>query len=231
MTVTLSRNTRSILLLVLIGAIAIGLSIASYRYSAFTAEEIRKIGAQDMRSNAEIEAHDIANILNNKVDAVRNNLLLLSGLPTIQNQDVESSKKLFSDAQETTSNTTSSYFWLDRDGKLLWANAFDNQTIYDQYAGDDRSYRPYFSEPRDTLRTYFSSLIESVDGVPRLYLAHPIVLNTNENDNNSTNRIFNGVVVSAIDLDEFGQVLQSQPIYQVWKHPWNDGQKWYDFVL
>jgi signal transduction histidine kinase len=163
-----------------------------------------------MRSNAEIEAHDIANILNNKIDAVRNNLGLLSGLPTIQNQDVESSKKLFSDAQETTGNTTSSYFWLNRDGKLLWANAFDNQTIYDQYAGDDRSFRPYFSEPRDTLRAYFSSLIESVDGVPRLYLAHPIVLNTNENDNNSTNRIFNGVVVSAIDLNEFGQVLQSQ---------------------
>ena len=210
MSIKLSRNTRSILLLVLIGAIAFVLSIASYRYSAFTSEQIRKIAAQDMRSNAEIQAHDIANILNNKIDAVRNNLGLLSGLPTIQNQDVESSKKLFSDAQETTGNTTSSYFWLNRDGKLLWANAFDNQTIYDQYAGDDRSFRPYFSEPRDTLRAYFSSLIESVDGVPRLYLAHPIVLNTNENDNNSTNRIFNGVVVSAIDLNEFGQVLQSQ---------------------
>jgi signal transduction histidine kinase len=208
--IKLSRNTRSILLLVLIGAIAFVLSIASYRYSAFTSEQIRKIAAQDMRSNAEIEAHDIANILNNKIDAVRNNLGLLSGLPTIQNQDVENSKKLFSDAQETTGNTTSSYFWLNRDGKLLWANAFDNQTIYDQYAGDDRSFRPYFSEPRDTLRAYFSSLIESVDGVPRLYLAHPIVLNTNENDNNSTNRIFNGVVLSAIDLKEFGQVLQSQ---------------------
>jgi signal transduction histidine kinase len=208
--IKLSRNTRSILLLVLIGAIAFVLSIASYRYSAFTSEEIIKIAAQDMRSNAEIEAHDIANILNNKIDAVRNNLGLLSGLPTIQNQDVESSKKLFSDAQKTTSNTTSSYFWLNRDGKLLWANAFDNQTVYDQYAGDDRSFRPYFYEPRDTLRAYFSSLIESVDGVPRLYLAHPIVLNTNENDNNSTNRIFNGVVLSAIDLKEFGQVLQSQ---------------------
>jgi signal transduction histidine kinase len=209
--INLSRNTRSVLVLVLIGAIAIVLSIASYRYSAFTSEEIRKIGAQDMRSNAEIEAHDIANILNNKIDAVRTNLGLLSGLPTIQNQDVESSKKLFSDAQKTTSNTTSSYFWLNKEGKLLWANAFDNQTIYDQYAGDDRSYRPYFSEPRDTLRAYFSSLIESVDGVPRLYLSNPIVLNTNENDNNNnTNRIFNGVVVSAIDLDEFGKVLQSQ---------------------
>jgi hypothetical protein len=43
---------------------------------------------------------------------------------------VENSKNLFSDAQRTTSNTTSSYFWLDRDGKLLWAKAFDNRTIY-----------------------------------------------------------------------------------------------------
>ncbi len=167
----------------LIGAIAIGLSIASYQYSDFTSEEIRKIGTQDIRSNAEIEAHDIANILNNKIDAVSNNLAILSGVPAIQNQDIESSKKLFSDAQKTTSNTTSSYFWLDRDGKLLWANAFYNTTIYDQYAGDDRSYRPYFSEPRDTFRAYFSSLIESVDGVPRLYLAQPIVLNSSENDN------------------------------------------------
>jgi hypothetical protein len=42
-----------------------------------------------MRSNAEIDAHDIVKILNNEKDTVRNNLGLLSVLPTIQNQDVE----------------------------------------------------------------------------------------------------------------------------------------------
>jgi signal transduction histidine kinase len=205
-----SKST-SILVLVLIGAIAIGLSIASYQYSAFTAEEIRKIGAQDIRSNTEIQAYDIANNLNNNIEAVRSILALLSGVPTIQNQDLESSKKLFSDAQRSTRNITSSYFWLDKDGKLLWANAFENQTIYEQYAGGDRSSRSYFSEPRDTLRPYFSSLIESVDGVPRLYIAHPIILDTGQNNNNNNNgSVFNGVVASAIDLDQFGQVLQSQ---------------------
>lgn len=71
-----------------------------------------------MSSNAEIETHDIAIILNNMIDAVRNNLVLLSGISNIQNQHVENSKKLFSDAQRTTSNTTSSYFWLDRVGEL-----------------------------------------------------------------------------------------------------------------
>jgi signal transduction histidine kinase len=206
----LSKNA-SFLVLVLIGAIAIGLSIASYQHSAFTSGEIRKIGAQAVRSNAEIQAHDIAKNLNNNIQAVSSNLALLSSIPAIQNQDLESSKELFSDAQETTSNITSSYFWLDKDGKLLWANAFENQTIYEQYAGGDRSFRPYFSEPQDTFRPYFSSLIESVDEVPRLYIAHPIILDTGQNANNNNNSsVFNGVVASAIDLVQFGQVLQGQ---------------------
>ena len=198
----------SVLVLVAIGAIAIGLSIASYQYSVFTSEEIRKIAAEDVRSNAEIQAHDIARNLNNYIEAVRSNLALLSNIPAIQNQDLENSKELFSNAQETTSNITSSYFWLDKDGKLLWANAFENQTIYNQFAGGDRSSRSYFSEPRDTLRPYFSSIIESVDGIPRLYIAQPIILDMGQNNNN--NSLFNGVVASAIDLDQFGQVLQGQ---------------------
>jgi signal transduction histidine kinase len=204
----LSRNT-SVSVLVIIGSIALVLSIASYQYSAFTSEEIRKIGAQDVRSNAEIQAYDISNNLKNNIEAVRTNLALLSSISSIQNQDIESSKELFSNAQETTSNITSSYFWLDKDGKLLWANSFENQTIYNQYAGGDRSSRSYFSEPRDTLRPYFTSLIESVDAVPRLYIAHPIILETGQSNNNNSS-VFNGVVVSAIDLDQFGQVLQAQ---------------------
>jgi signal transduction histidine kinase len=204
----LSKNI-SVLVLALIGAIAIGLSITSYQYSAFTSEEIRKIAAQDIRSNAEIQAYDIARNLINNIEAARSNLALLSSIPAIQNQDIESSKELFSDAQETTRNITSSYFWLDKDGKLLWANSFENQTVYEQYAGSDRSLRPYFAEPRDTLRPYFSSLIESVDAVPRLYIGYPIILDTGQNNNNNSS-VFNGVVASAIELDEFGQVLQGQ---------------------
>ncbi len=204
----LSKST-SVLVLILIGAIAIGLSLTSYQFSAFTSEEIIKIGAQDIRSNTEIQAYDVANNLNSNIEAVDSILALLSGIPAIQNQELEGSKELFSDAQKTTSNITSSYFWLDKDGKLLWANAFENQTIYEQYAGGDRSFRPYFSEPRDTLRPYFSSLIESVDGVPRLYIAHPIILDTGQINNNNSS-VFNGVVASAIDLDRLGQVLQSQ---------------------
>ncbi len=143
------------------------------------------------------------------MSAVHSNLVLLSNIPAIQNQDLETSKELFSDAQETTSDITSSYFWVDKNGKLLWANAFENQTIYQQYAGGDRSFRPYFSEPRDILKPYFSALIESVDQVPRLYIAQPIILDSSENIG-IANSTFNGVVVSAIDVNQLGQLVQSQ---------------------
>ncbi len=204
----------SFLILLLIGGIAIGLSIASYEYSTFTSNKIREIAAQDIRSNAEIEAYDIANNINSKIDAVRSNLVLLSISTPIQSGDLENSKNLFSIAQQTTSNTTSSYFWIDREGTLLWANSFENETIFREYAGDDRSFRSYFHQPRDTLRPYFSTVIESIDGLPRLYLSHPInserLENITNNDNNGSGSIFNGVVVSSIDLDEFGRVLESQ---------------------
>jgi signal transduction histidine kinase len=202
-------SSSSILHLVLIGAIAIGLAIASYQYSTFTSQEITRIAAADIRSNAEIQAHDIVNNLKNKMGTVYSNLLLLSRIPTIQNQDLETSKKLFSDAQESTSDITSSYFWVDKNGKLIWANAFENQTVYQQYAGGDRSFRPYFSEPRDTLRPYFSALIESVDQVPRLYIAQPILLDSSNNINNNSST-FNGVVVGAIDVEQLGQLVQNQ---------------------
>ncbi|HJU34890.1 MAG TPA: sensor histidine kinase [Nitrososphaera sp.] len=91
-----------------------------------------------------------------------------------------------------------------------WANSFENQTIYNLYAGEDRSFRPYFYEPRRTLKPYFSSLIESIDGVPRLFIAHPIFLDLGSADNDNSGLFFNGVLVSAIDLDEFGRLLQAQ---------------------
>lgn len=69
--------------LMLIGAIAIGLSIASYQYSVFTSDQIRKIGAQDISSNAEIQAHDIARNLKNNIEAVSSNLVLVSNIPAI----------------------------------------------------------------------------------------------------------------------------------------------------
>ena len=52
-------------------------------------------------------------------------------------------------------------------------------------------------------------LSESVDQIPRLYIAHPIILDSSENISNN-NSIFNGVVISTIDVKQLGQLVQSQ---------------------
>jgi signal transduction histidine kinase len=89
-------------------------------------------------------------------------------------------------------------------GKLQWAGAFVDQQVYDQYYGADRTDRPYFTEPRDTHQPYFSTLRDSVDGVPRIYAAYPIIANK---DSGGT---FEGVLVASMNLVSLGNSINEQ---------------------
>ena len=198
--------TTSIILLAAVAVVAVSLSVMSYQYSTAIASEISEIGSQDIRSNAAIEAHDLSRIFVNKIESVMDNLQVIATTQSVKNQDLERAKELFSAGQSSTDELTDSYFWIDQDGELLWANAFSNQTIYEQFRGADRSDRAYYLEPRDTRKPYISALIESVDGVPRLYVSYPVVAA----DQSGNNLQFRGVVVAASNLDELGQFLKSQ---------------------
>ena len=41
--------------------------------------------------------------------------------------------------------------------------------------GTDLSFRPYFTVPKSTLEPYYSSVIASVDNVPRIFVSVPIL--------------------------------------------------------
>jgi len=197
-------KTRALVLL-LIGAIAIGLSITSYAYSTAASNQILNVASREAKSNAEIQAHDLSTVLANKVESVSNNLELMAGAPTIQNHTVQSAIPLFTEAHKSTGDFASSYFWVGKDGKLLWADSFTNSTLEQQYNGGDRSYRDYYSKPRNSLMPYYSTVIESVDKVPRLYIGYPILGKQADGANT-----FNGVVVAAINLDTLGKYVQDQ---------------------
>lgn len=67
----LSRN--STVLIIVIAAIAAILSVVSYEHSMHNANEILKIASDDVRSNADIQAHDLSMIVEqelNKVTAI-----------------------------------------------------------------------------------------------------------------------------------------------------------------
>lgn len=204
-----TRN--SILLVVVIAAVAAGLSAISYQFSTITAAHILDISARDARSNAEIQAHDLSEVLGKQVETVANNQQIIGSATLVQNQDVEGATPLFSAAYRSTADIASSYSWLDKDGKLLWSTSFSNATLRQQFTGTDLSYRDYYIKPRETLKPYSTTLIESLDGVPRLYMGYPIIGPQTSGSGSANGRdTFKGVITSAIELNSLGKLVGAQ---------------------
>ena len=198
---------RTFVPLIIIASVAIGLSLLSYQYSILTSERIATAATQDLKDNTRIQAYDMSESLENRLESIRDNLEILANAPLIQLGDYSQGRVLINIAENTTEGFTDSYFWIDEMGKLRWAGSFIDQQVYDQYYSADRTDRPYFTEPRDTLQPYFSTLRDSVDGVPRIYAAYPIIANNNDDGSSST---FKGVVVASMNLDSLGNSITEQ---------------------
>jgi hypothetical protein len=66
--------------------------------------------------------------------------------------------------------------------------------------------------PKKYSTAYYSSLIESNDKVPRLYISYPILSKQGSEYNNSNStrmERFKGVVVTAIRMDTLGTLLKN----------------------
>jgi signal transduction histidine kinase len=190
--------------LIIIAAVAIGLSLLSYQYSILTSEKIATAATENLKENGRIQAYHMSKSLENRLETVRNNLEILANAPLIQLGEYPQARVLVNTAEDSTEGFTDSYFWIDELGKLRWAGAFVDQKVYDQYYGADRTDRPYFTEPRDTHKPFFSTLRDSVDGVPRIYAAYPIIYNS---DSGST---FKGVIVASMNLKSLGNSVTEQ---------------------
>jgi signal transduction histidine kinase len=194
---------RTFVPLIIIAAVAIGLSLLSYQYSILTSEKIATAATEDLKENARVQAYDTSKSLENRLESVRDNLEILANAPLIQLGEYSQARVLINTAENTTEGFTDSYFWIDEMGKLQWAGSFVDQQVYDQYYGTDRSDRPYFTEPRDTHQPYFSTLRDSVDGVPRIYVAYPLIANKDSG-------AFEGVVVASMNLMSLGNSITEQ---------------------
>ena len=209
--ITLSNH--NIALLFIIAAVGVALSVVSYQYSSFTAGEISKIASQDVMSNAKIQAYDLSRILVHGIDSITTNLRILVNAPTIENNRTDMAQILLDTAQNSTSKLTNAYYLLDKDGLLLtWSNR--NDTKYPMGTKMDLSYREYFVMPRDKHSAYYSSVVESFDNIPRLYISFPILDNQKKDINagvqNGGSRTFKGVVVAGIDIRTLGKFLQNE---------------------
>ena len=213
-------SKRSIILLTAIAALAVILSVISYQFSTSTSNDIVDIASQEIRSNAKIAVHDLSQILINRLQTTTVLLQTLTNAPALQNNESQIAQLMINDIQNHTSDLTDFYMWLDQNGKIVWISNI-NATTYQKYKGFDLSYRPYFTAPRATHRPYYSSLIESNDNVPRLYISYPILskvgsgYDANNNVNNVTNpNNFKGIVVAAVNDTATANILKSQLLPQ-----------------
>ncbi|MGH9995269.1 MAG: sensor histidine kinase [Nitrososphaeraceae archaeon] len=188
----------------------------AYQYSNSISTKVVDIATQEIRSNAIIQAHDLSEILTNRIESIIPLLQTLADSPAVQNNEYQRARLNIDFRQNYTSGLTDFYMWLDKDGKIVWISNI-NSTAYQQYKGFDLSYRPYFTMAKNSSMEYYSSAIESNDRVPRFFLSYPILSKQGgeyRNVNATEKGSFMGVVVAGIRTGILGELLKNQLLPQ-----------------
>ena len=206
---TFSRN--NVIILLIIAIIGIGLSILSYQYSSFTANEIANISSQDVRSNAKIEVYQLSRILVRSMESISNNLQGLSNSISLLNAENDDVQKLFDSAQTSTKDLTNGYYMFNMNGEII--SKTSNKTIDANYNDIRANSTDLFLTPKTTNTTYYSSIIDINNQFPLLFISYPVIksnvtLNNNASQANMSN--FEGIVFTTIDLSKLGEFLQKE---------------------
>jgi signal transduction histidine kinase len=208
----LKIHLSNVAILVAIIVASVLTAVISYGASTSAADTVARLNLQSARSNAEIEASDLSNILTNKMDSITSNLQIISATEEVQTQDLNKTRIILNEGQKTTADLTAYYTWLDKNGKLLLASNI-NETTIQKYRGTDLSHREYFIKAKETLGPYYSRIVESIDGKPRIYFSYPVINRSEGQGRGAAGDkmgTFEGAVVAAIDLQDLGTFLQNQ---------------------
>lgn len=214
--ISIIKNNFSVLLIIII--IGIGfLSIMSYQSSSFTADEIKKIAQDDIRSNAKIQTYDLSRILVHSLDSIISNLELLTSSPSILQNDLDQVQNLLYTAQLSTLQITDAYYWMDLQGRIITSSKV--------YQGDNIGQninfqnQTFFQIPKKTLSPYFSTSIRSEDNPSSfLYISYPLIkkqILKFQNDTYGVRQAFDGVIVAAISVKSLGLFLQDEMVSSI----------------
>ncbi|MDW0245352.1 MAG: ATP-binding protein [Nitrososphaeraceae archaeon] len=206
---TFSRN--NVIILLIIAIIGIGLSILSYQYSSFTANEIANISSQDVRSNAKIEVYQLSRILVRSMESISNNLQSLSNSISLLDIKNDNIQRLFDSVQTSTKDLTNGYYMFDMNGEII--SKTGNKSIAPDYTGIRANSTELLLSPKTSNSTYYSSIINVDNQFPLLFISYP-VLGTNVTQGNITIQSnvskFEGKVFTTIDLAKLGDFLQKE---------------------
>jgi signal transduction histidine kinase len=215
--VIIGYNRRTIILPIVLAS-SIILAILSYNYFTQTANQIQELAIDDLQTNAEIEAYSISNSLSNAISAITSNLKLIANSPSTMEGNISKIQTLLNLGLESTSNLTDGYYYLDNNGKLKTFTGIEKEQNA-KYRDMDLSHREYFQIPKQNKIPYISTVIDSNDNVPRMYVSFPILeinqtklseLESVESQSNLNLTDFKGVIVASIAAKTLGNFLEGQ---------------------
>jgi signal transduction histidine kinase len=196
------QSSKSTLFVGIIITAALVTSLISYQYTSTTSEQIQDIASQESRASARIQAQSLSTLLANEIESISDNLETIAASKAIQAEDIDGALPLLTASQKSTGDLTSAYGWLDKNGRILLSTSWSTDaTSREQFQGADFSFREYFSQPKEMLKPYYSTVFEGVDGAPRLSVSYPII---------GSDGSFEGVVVAGMEVKTFGQFVQKQ---------------------
>jgi signal transduction histidine kinase len=201
-----SVKNGSVILVLVIVIIAASLSVASYEYVNSISNGIENSSIASTNTNAQIEVAEIDHILVNQMLTVASNVRTLSVSGPVQTNDTVAAIPLFAAAQNTTSEITSTYFWISADGNLLVARNSTGGVPAPLEA--NLTQRPFFKAVEQSGAPYFGDVILSLHLVPEVDIAWP-VFNQTVIDG-QTVRTFEGIVGASVDVSTLGSFLQAQ---------------------
>lgn len=208
------KNSFVILPLVVVTSIILG--VVSYNYFALTVNEVQELALSDLETNSEIEVYSISNILSNSIFFINSNLERTVNSPSVLNWNITGIERLLVLSQNTTDQLTDGYYLLDRNGTLITFTD-KGQGQDSRYARINLSHRDYFQIPKRDGELFISTVIDSNDSVPRVYISLPI---TKNNQTVTTTKVsdleianptrFEGVIVASVAAKTLGNFLESQ---------------------
>jgi signal transduction histidine kinase len=189
------------------------LAIFSYNYFTQTASQIQELAISDLQTNTEIEAYSISNSLSNAISAITSNLILIANSPSTIDANITTIQTLLNIGLDSTRNLTDGYYFLDSSGRLKTFTGIEKDQNT-KYRDIDLSHRQYFQIPKQNGIPYISTVIDSNDNVPRMYISFPILevnqTNLSESQYNSNSTSFKGVIVASIAAKTLGNYLEGQ---------------------
>ncbi|HKO63867.1 MAG TPA: hypothetical protein VJU13_01580, partial [Candidatus Nitrosocosmicus sp.] len=206
---------KSAIILPIVFASSIILAIFSYNYFTQTANQIQNLAINELQTNTEIEAYSISNSLSNAISAITSNLLIIANSPSTTEGNISKIQTLLNFGQESTSNLTDGYYYLDSNGRLKTFTGIEKEQNA-KYRDIDLSYREYFQIPKQSEIPYISTVIDSNDNVPRMFISFPILesnktgLSELQSNNNNNKTSFKGVIFASIAAKTLGNYLEGQ---------------------